>query len=327
MYRTVSEHLMTATIKPPSDEEVKSRPIRFSSMESLGFSNPSSIWSDSTTPETIEFAPSAQDTVADWRPGEFETQLTGGDFRLGVFLTSLILVVGVAAGAFWLYQRPAADATASNEVVVENARQLESSLGGLETFNADLAEAELENDMSLLFAADSAARALFDASGDLPESASDTRSAAAAASSATLDGVRLAGDAHTYRLAVWPMLAAPELETDPSLIELDEAARTFGDWQLRFDDVRTALPDSVMPDVTAQLDVLSGDLSKTLSGYVDALRQNDSAGADAVLGSLSTRLDVIRENLDSALIDTRSRVEQRVAEARAEIQSLLADRP
>ena len=318
---------MTATIKPP-DGEVKSRPIRFSSMESLGFSNPSSIWTDSgpTDADRPQTPTKELDTVADWQPGEIEDQLTGRDFRWGLLLGSVLILAGIGAAGLWFYQRPSAQAAASTQTVLESAVQLESALGGLETFNADLPETNVEGDPTLLSDADTAARALFDASGDLPASDSDYRSLAATASSAALDGVRLAGEAYSYRLAVLPMLTAPELETDPNLIDLDEATRSFGDWHLRFDNMRTALPDGVLPDVTEQLDVLSGDLTATLGDYVDALRLDDSAAATSVLTSLSTRLDTVRGALDSAMVETQSRVEQRLSEVRSALELLLSDR-
>lgn len=295
-------------------------------MESLGFSNPSSVWSDSPTSAAVDTtSPDLPRTVADWRPGDIDEQLSGSDFRLGTLLTVLMVAVGIAIGAFWLYQRPAAEAMASTEAVRDNARQLESALDGLATFNATLPSIESAGDTSLLFVADVAARSLFESSGDLPDTASETRSSAAAASTATLDGIRLAGDSHSYLLAVLPILGVPELETDPSMIELDEAARSFGDWQLWFDDVRTALPDGVLPAVTEQLNVLSGDLTESLTGYVDSLRQDDAAAAAGVLASLSTRLDEIRDDLDSTMLETQSRVEQRILEAQAALKPLLND--
>jgi hypothetical protein len=314
---------MTATIKPP-DREVKSRPIRFSAMESLGFSNPSSVWTDAPSiDDDVAVAASPEpDTVADWQPGDFEDQLTGRDLRWGLLLTSVLILLGIGAAGFWLYQRPSAEAAASTRAVLQSAEQLESSLGGLETFNADLTNTDEESDTSLLFVADAAARALFEVSGDLPASESDRRSSAAAASSATLDGVRLAEDAYAYRLAVYSMLVAPELETDHNLIELDEAARSFGDWQLRFDDVRTVLPDGVLPEVTEQLDVLSGDLTAMLGDYVAALRVDDSGAATTVLNTLSTRLQDVRDELEAATVETQARVEQRLSETRAALGAL-----
>ncbi len=316
---------MTATIKPPKSGG-KTRPIRFISMESLGFSNPDSIWSDSpSAPATIPHAPvDGHDTLADWAPTEVMERLGGRNTRWGL-VAFTIVVIGAMAGAaaWWLYQRPVNHAAASQAAVMESAENLESSLSGLEEFNAELTIAGEDADTSGLFAADAAARQLFTDSGGLPGTESATRSAAAAASSAVLDGVRLDSDAHAYHTAVRPILITPGLETDPALIELDEAARSFGDWQLRFDEVRTALPDGVLPGVTEQLDVLSGDLSNLLTAYVDALRNDDRVGAADVLAGLSARLEVLSEELESALVSTKDEVAGRIAEARAALTTLV----
>lgn len=316
---------MTATIKPP-DREVKSRdrPIRFISMESLGFSNPSSVWTDTPQTEVSDTLPPTEaDPLADWRPEEFGGQLSGGNFRWGLFAVFAVFLAAAGAVGFWAYQRPIAQAEASVVAVTESAEELSASLIGLEQFNAALPEADGGDDTTLLFEADAAARALFQASGQLPSGESATRSLAAAASSATLDGVRLASDSHSYRLAVTPLLATPDLEIDPNLIELDEAARAFGEWQLRFDEVRTALPDGVLPDVTEQLDVLSGDLTMTLRDYVDALREDDASAAEGIVVELSTRLDAIGDALAAAMEDTQNRVDERITEARTALSTLL----
>lgn len=293
-------------------------------MESLGFSNPSSVWTDTPQTEASDTLPPTEaDPLADWRPGEFGVQLSGGNFRWGLFAVFAVFLAAAGAVGFWAYQRPIAQAEASVVAVTQSAEQLSASLVGLEQFNAALPDADGDDDTTLLFEADAAARELFQTSGQLPSGESATRSLAAAASSATLDGVRLAGDSHSYRLAVTPILATPDLEVDPNLIELDEAARAFGEWQLRFDEVRTALPDGVLPDVTEQLDVLSGDLTMTLRDYVDALREDDASAAEGVVVALSTRLDTIGDALAAAMEDTQNRVDERITEASTALSSLL----
>jgi hypothetical protein len=149
------------------------------------------------------------------------------------------------------------------------------------------------------------------------------RRAASEAAGSALDGVRLATEAHAYRAAALPSLAAPEFETDPSLIELDEAARDFGDWQLAFDVVRTALSERVMSDATQQLDILSGDLNAFLTRYVDALREDDRAGAGEVVSDLETRLEEIGEVLERSVEEVQTRVSIRIDETKGALDRLL----
>ena len=324
---------MTATTKPPIRERRSHRPIRFSSMETLGFSNPSATWTDSpmsiphTTPATSRRgrheAPEPEPmTVADWDPEDFGTRLSGRNIRWSIVTMVLMMLCGLGALAYWLYQRPAAQAEASLTSLSIEARALRDVLPILEAFSASLSTNEIAGSNEL-FDVDTASRALFDASGELSGTGSDLRSSAAQAATSSLDAIRLAGDASAYRLAVTPILVAPELETDPTLIELDQAARDFGDWQLEFDEVRTALPDQIMTETTQQLDILSGDLAGILTRYMDALREDDQDAADVVLDDLNERLAAVLEQMITSLENIKSRVTERIDEAQTALSHVL----
>lgn len=300
-------------------------------MESLGFSNPSATWSDS--PAQVQVMPVERrgrheapepepETVADWKPEDVGERLTGRNVRWSVILVSLLLVAGLGSLAYWLYQRPVARAEASVASVITGAENLQDVLPVLETFSDSLTGGEAVNSTEL-FVVDQAARALFDASATLAGTSAEMRSSAGAASAATLDGVRLAGDANSYRLAVAPILVPPELETDPNLIELDEAARNFGAWQLRFDEVRTAIPDETMTATTEQLDILSGDLPNFLTRYMDALREDDQSLANSVLDDLAVRVGGIDEQMTESLTEIQARVADRVAETEKSLRLVL----
>lgn len=322
---------MTATTNAPLREERRpTRRIRISSMESLGFSDAERIWSDSpiatpapTRPRGRHLAPSPDpDPIASWQPEEFGSQLSRGNLRWSL-LIGAFLTLAIAGGiGLWLYQRPAAEAAASVNDLTNRAQQLSAVLADLETFNTALTDNPTSSDPAELFVVDGAARNLFEAAGHLASTESDLRADAAAAAGSTLDGIRLAGDAHAYRLAVRPVLSAPELQADPSLIELDEAARMFGEWQLRFDNVRSALPDGVLTDVTNQLDVLSGDLNTILGTYVDALRQDDQQSVSVVLVGLGERMIEIDQALTASLGQVQERVAARIAEAVAALEAI-----
>ncbi len=325
---------MTATIKPPdSRTSARRRPLRFSSLETLGFSDATTTWSDSPvkTVKTVDKPEDKRrgrheaepDPLSDWHPEEIGGQLTGGNVRWSVVVVLVLVVAGAAAFAYWLYQRPSTVEQASLAKVTEQALALDASLSALEEFNAGLLENTASTGTAELIAVESEARTLFSSSGALDGSATELRSAALRAASSTLDGVRLADAAHSYRAAVLPILVAPRLETDPELIALDEAARQFGAWQLSFDQMRTALPDEVLPDVTQQLDILAGDLTSMMGRYVDALREDDENAANGALLELSSRLAQIHSVMNNAIGDVHERVSGRVAEARESLDRLL----
>ncbi len=333
---------MTATIRPPERGSRRRGPLRVTSLETLGFSDAVSVWSDTRpkiplTPSapTVEDgpvvrrgrheapAPPEPDAVADWIPAEFGGRLSGSNIRWTLVAVIVALVVGAAGFGYWLHQRPGSLQDAAAIELTARAGALEQALPALEEFNSGLLTADPITGTSSLFDVESEARALFEASGGLATSQSELRRAASEAAGSALDGVRLASETHSYRVAVLPILESPDLVTDRSLIELDEAARSFGDWQLSFDTVRTALPESVISDVTRRLDVLSTDLPSILTSYVDALREDDSAAARAVVSDLSTRLDEIGAALADAVEDIQTRVSLRIEETREALHHLL----
>lgn len=277
--------------------------------------------------QMTETAPAPEpDPLADWEPQDIAPRLAGGNIRWGVVTTLIVLIVAALGLSFWAYQRTAArDDVPIEASLGDDIDGLLASLGSLEALN-DALVAETPGLESIdIGDVDAAARQLFEAGGELPHSQTEARYLAAGAAGSALDGVRLAGEARSYLLAVAPLLDAPALETDPSVIALDDAVRAFGDWQLWFDEVRTALPDNVLSSATEQLDVLSGDLTSILGDYIDGLREDDQAAAAAAVGELSSRLDDVHAMLDGSLGRTWDLVGQRISETRdalAQLQGL-----
>jgi hypothetical protein len=323
---------MTATTKPPKRRDPgRTRPVRFFSMESLGFSDARSTWSDSPLPIPMELQaipepqPSHLDPLEDWKPEEFAPRLDGRNVRWSVLITIALLIGGALGLAYWLYQRPADDGGVSVEALSDEVDGLLAALPGLEKLSQALVADPTGVENIDITGVETAARQLFEAGGELSQDETETRYLTTGAAGSALDGVRLAGDARAYLLAVTPILNTPDLETDPSLIALDDAARSFGDWELRFDDVRTALPDGVLSDVTEQLDVVSGDLTSILSDYIDALREDDQKTATDVVEGLSSRLADVQTGLAAAMGETQELVNQRIDETRSALATLQGD--
>ncbi|HEX6302036.1 MAG TPA: hypothetical protein VF148_16385 [Acidimicrobiia bacterium] len=310
---------MTATIKRPGRRKANQRRrIRFSSLETLGFTDVASSWTDSPsnapqTPRGRHLAkPPKPEEVADWRPHDFGRRLDGSNVRWGMITAIILLLGGLGGLGYWLYQRPVAVQQAAEAELTTQVATLEAAIPLLTELNQSLLSAEPASDTTNLDSVENVARDLFDTSALLTKP--ELRSAASKAANSALDGVRLIRETHAYSSVVLPMLEMPSLETDRDLIALDEAARSFGDWQLAMDNMRTALPDGVLPDVTQQLDILSGDLTSFLGRYVDALRQDQVAAVNSVLGSLSTRLGTIADALTDSVGDIQARIQIRIDE-------------
>lgn len=316
---------MTATINPPDKgTKPRRRPLRFSSLEVLGFSDAESVWSE--PPANTLSVPdhdtlfrgrheAGPDPLAGWSPEDVGSRLSGSNIRWGLVVVATLAIAAAAAFGYWLWQRPVAEAQASQQAVTGQAASLQADLAALDQINRALTDDQIDAGPGALDRIETEARALFEASGALPSTGSDVRTAASQAASATLDGVRLLRGASAYRAAVTPALAAPALETDPELIALDEAARAFGGWQHDFDDIRTALPAGVLSEVTQDLDILSGELATIMGRYVDALREDDQPGAQSVLLDLTNRLSQVGRSLDESLENVQERVGNRITEA------------
>ncbi len=326
---------MTATIKPPDQEErPRRRPVRITWMETLGFSDTQSTWTDSPSRpvpgQQSRVAPvrtgrheASPDPLAGWKPEEFGGRLIGGNVRWGLVVGMAALIIGLVWFGMWLYQRPEAEAAATASEVVAQAQSLQGELAVLEELNDQLDSLNDNPDTSELFAVENEARALFNMSGELGSSSMGIRSQATDAAGTALDAVHLLSDAYAYRSALVPVLLAPALETDPELIELDEAARSFSEWQSHFDDIRTALPSGVLPEVTDQLDAVSRSLSRSLNEYVDALGEDDMAAASGVIRDLSDALSEVESTLVVAVRELQGTVTTQVEDARRSLELLL----
>ncbi|HEY6628058.1 MAG TPA: hypothetical protein VI193_03655, partial [Acidimicrobiia bacterium] len=289
-------------------------------MESLGFSdapsettvvyNAPSQLSTTTTVITRPTAPTGhlvQDlwdsteldapSLVDWKPiSPDRRHLKARRFRWSTVL--LLLIVAVAAGgtAFWLYQRSSGAAAASVAAVQEQATQLSASLDGIGPIADQLAAPASTVNLTAtdLFDLDDAARGLFDASVALPDPETDTETIAGDAASLSFEIVRQLRDGLAYRGALEPMLVAPALETDPTLTDMATATFEFSKWRSEFDNVRAALPEGVAATVTFAVDEFSAGLEAAQGTYLDAIRNDDRAGAEEALQALESDLDSIR---------------------------------
>ncbi|MBW3666657.1 MAG: hypothetical protein KY394_03575 [Actinobacteria bacterium] len=315
---------MTATRSTP-------RRPRLFSMELLGFMDSpgmASSWSNAPEEEPVTGRHLHADSsrLLERAPAEVGRDLLGGDFRWSVLVALVLIGAGIAALGAWATQRPMADRAAAVAEVQASAADLRPAVAEMNTLNGGLVAPEVEiatvNDA--LSRADALARQLFTTSASLPRSETANRSRAAEASGNTLDATKLLREAYAYRSAVMPVLAEPVLETDPGLIEIDEAVRHFGAWQARFDATRTALPDDFMNKVTVELDSISAQLDSVLSDYVDGLRSEDPAAAADAVSTLSRRLATAETTLFSSLGDVQTRVQRHIDSALLSLDLLIS---
>lgn len=327
---------MTATTGRPEPDgpRHKKRPTRrkarFSSMEALGFIETpmmTSTWSTSPPPRPITPPPPSveDDPFAGWQPTKGSSELTERRFRWGMASVLALIIGGLTVAGLWLWQRPEAMAAASSSEVTTSAETLESELVGLRDTNSNLLAPELDSSAvsAQSLAVDGAARAVFDAAGALSDAAAPRRSLAVDVATTALDASRLIRDAVAYRSAVIQILVAPDLETDPDLIGLDDAVRDFGAWQQQFNQVRSALPTGTMSEVSSELELVAGNLASIQGRYVDALRDDDRLAAEGVLKDLAEQLSQVEESLINSLEEVQARVDDLIGDSLAGIRLLV----
>jgi len=298
-------------------------------MESLGFIDSpttATTWTESaseTVGKHVAPPPTHEETteqiLSKWTPTDVGRGLLSKNIRWSLIIGVTMIIAGVATLGLWLYQLPAANEAKASTELTSVASGLDSELGTLESAVSDLT-AGVATDFSVL---EATARDLFDSSANMSSLDSTSRSLAADAAGAALEGARLAREAVTFQTALAPVLVVPDLETNGAFIELDEAARLFGDWQAGFDQMREALPEGALSAVSTELATLSGELEATQSRYLDALRSTDQWGAISALDDLEKRLNTISELLSESVAGVGARVAERVSEARTALAGLL----
>jgi hypothetical protein len=265
------------------------------------------------------------DSVADWAPIEFDRSGLNQRMRWSLVVMWLVVLGIVGGAAYWLYEGPNASAENAVAAVTVDASTLVSSLEALETVAATLDPASLEPSSESVAATadvDDASRELFSSSGELSAGDSSLRLAATDASTHALDASRTLSTSMSYIAAVSPILTAPTLETDPEAIDLATAATDFGSWISRFDQVRNALPDSVLSQVTAELDRISNSLETTQRAYLDALREDDREAALEVVRGLEGSMLGAWTLLVDEVDELRQSILGRIESARQALDSL-----
>jgi len=269
-------------------------------------------------------APTAgEDFLAGWDSTTVDSRLLKGRVRWGLAITLTLLVAGLSVLALWLYRQPQVAAAQGLLQTQEIAADLDARLSALEDLNRSLLGDDLDptEATSVLLAVDESARDLFRSSAELTSAPSAIRSRAADAAGEALDAASQLGDLIAYQAAIAPFLAAPQLETDPTLISLEEAARLFGEWRAELDQVRAALPDGVLPEVATELTLVSAEMDTFQRQYLDSLRTG--TGATGALEALSRRLAEVEQSLEEALISAQAEVAARIERSRDDLEALL----
>lgn len=311
--------------------------MRNSVMESLGFTETPSVYyvshpstpprrptrlvSTSTRPaitveEMWDTTELETDSMIDWLPIDIDKRRLNKRIRWPMMLMWVLILAVLGFGGYSIYRAPSNAAAVALSRVAEDAAALDSTLDQFEAAtDAVTPEApEISTDLGAsTTAVDGASRALFFSSADVPASELTRRSAATDAATQALDASKTLSTTAAYLGAVGPIMTGPALMTESELTDLATAATEFGEWRSRFDSVRKALPETVLSKVSAELAIISGQLDRIQSEYLDGLREQDEMAALTAIreleGMLATTWTLLLDETESVKATIKSRID------------------
>ncbi|MEX1038901.1 MAG: hypothetical protein WDZ96_08615 [Acidimicrobiia bacterium] len=323
----------------------KPRRVRYSMMESLGFTETPSV-SYSAPPVVARSAPShlvsangttartveeiwnttelEADSMADWKPIDVERKLNK-KVRLPLIAIWIVIVGVIGTGGVWLWQNSDRSAGTAIAEVQEAGQTLSSTLDPLIAAVDSIDPANGPIPDTILPAAtntDTASRALFSAAAELTGTQATSRSVATDAATQALDATKSLTNMGAYVGAVTPILTAPTLITEPELIGLQTAVSDFGTWRAQFGMVLSNLPEGVLPEVTVELNAIRGDLEAIQGAYVDGLRVDDRIAALDAVRTLEGRLASAWSLLLTGTESAKTAIVEQVESAREALRSL-----
>lgn len=344
-----------------ANSDASRRLVRFSWMESLGFiDSPTATWTtspvapsetsfDSTQTTELVALPVGRHTkrieptgelvrdmwdstelhapsLVDWAPQAFSSKTLGRrEFRWPTLILAVVAVITLTGLGFWLYQRAGGTTAVAVAEVRSEADALAQAFRVATPLIDGLAAERLPQgnlDSTAFFEIDRAARAVFEASADLPPSAAADRSAAADAAGTALDASRQLMDATAYRTALEPALTLPLFETDPALADLTVATAAFTEWRASFENVYEGLP-AISGQASAALEEVSNGLETAQTAYLDALRTGDSHAAVETIGVLKAQLQAVRNALLADMGEISTAVSGLLEDAKDRLDQLL----
>lgn len=286
-------------------------------MEVLGFIETPATTVDSrltwveTTEQSPITTPITEDPLQGWVPNEISAESLGKSVRWGLVSVLAAVLILAAIAAVWVYRRPAVETAQARGAVVAAVESLLPEIDRLRQANRSLDAGEISGTAVNLavLGLDAGVREVFETAAALHPTDLEARTSLIAASGDVADAVRRFSDAYSIRSAVIPALTPPELLTDPSLVELEDAAAAFADWQARYESIRADLPDTVFRSVVDAMAALSANLSGHQRLYLDAMSDGDAETAAAVISRIDVELGNIEERLFEELGNVKAQVE------------------
>jgi hypothetical protein len=265
--------------------------------------------------------PPDRDVFEGWAPREVGSELTRRRLAWGRILVVVTLGTLLGWSAYNLaYPQPQVTPEA-RQAVMAASDDLSSHMPTLSEEDLISATLDAVSVNESLIVLDEDVRSLFEAASALPEGEAKTLLVGAATTAG--EARRLYSEAYSYRVTTIPSLAAPQLETDPSVTSAAEAASDFAAWVAGFEQVRQGLPDDLFPEVADGFDGFIAELEDIQTQYLDGLVDGDATAVSAAVVRIDEGLAALEELVVAALAEAQSQVDDLIAGT----QSALARAP
>ncbi len=242
-----------------------------------------------------------------WKPGVIARRKLGGrKIRTATVVASMLLAAIVGALLWFVTKRPAqidSQARANFVAASSAANGAMKPLTGLaRSLGADQPP-DLVSSTGTILSAESAARALFAAAGDLPSNEANdaVKENAVGASGTILDATTALSKLVAFRLTAERVLSPPILPSEPEATDLADATEQVAAWRADVDSGINELPSGVLTELFSRLGSWQASLQKWQETYLDAVRQGDAAATRSAVDDQTARIEGLRQDMTNEL--------------------------
>jgi hypothetical protein len=272
----------------------------------------------------------SSETLEKWVPGVVARRRLSRNEIRAAHLVWLGLGAALVILLLWLLiARPNAIAAAARSSLDQQAAAALVTiepLHGLATSLADPTQPDLVESTAAVLDAEATARALFTGAGALGDADDELRARDFAVGSAgeILDASARLSRLVAYRLSAEQALVMVELPASPGDMEPSAAAARVAEWRATVSGIIEELPEGVLSSDKGRLVAWNAELQGWQENFLDAVREGDTAAAEAAVAAQSARIVDLRGQLSGDLAAAGADVGLSLEAAERSLRELLA---